>query len=141
LWTESYWCQKIAKFLQQHSDQVGYVYEDEERRAWDDTRVDILTEQLAIEVDRAHKWAEAVGQAFLYGVQHRRQRGIILLSEDFDKDQRFIHRCQTVCVSADIHLWLCDVTKEELYIYGDRFKLKNIGVHAMGEPRLKLKGL
>jgi len=139
-WLETDWSRQIGKFLRQHPE-VGDVYSDEERRAWDDSRVDILTEKLAIEVDRAHKWAEAVGQAFLYGIQHNRQRGIILLSDSFEEDQKFIYRCQTVCEAADIHLWLVDVTRAELYVYGDRFDLASPDIHAMGQPRRSLKGL
>lgn len=42
-------------------------------------RVDILTEQYAIEVERAHKWKESIGQALWYGLQTNRRSGIVLI--------------------------------------------------------------
>ena len=140
-WTESEWVNRLVRFLLQYPDQIGEVYKDQERRSWDNTRVDILTERLAIEVDRAYKWAEAVGQAFLYGIQHRRERAIILLSESFVKDARHIHRCEKVCLEAGIHLWLVNVVKSEMYVYGDRFDLIEPDIREAGDSRRKLKGL
>ncbi len=42
-------------------------------------RIDILTEQYAIEVERAPKWKNSIGQALWYGLQTNKQPGIILL--------------------------------------------------------------
>lgn len=42
-------------------------------------RVDILTGQYAIEVERAEKWKNAIGQALWYGLQTNRKAGIVLL--------------------------------------------------------------
>ncbi|MFT4686663.1 MAG: hypothetical protein ACJATN_002299 [Neolewinella sp.] len=44
-------------------------------------RVDIETATHAIEVERAHKWKESIGQALWYGLQRNKQPGIILLIE------------------------------------------------------------
>lgn len=43
------------------------------------TRVDCLTDRLAIEVDWTHKWAEAIGQAMLYSASTQKLPGIILV--------------------------------------------------------------
>ena len=45
-------------------------------------RVDILTDDYAIEVDWADKWKESIGQALWYGLQSNRQSGIILILRD-----------------------------------------------------------
>ncbi|MCP3875223.1 MAG: hypothetical protein GY699_18975 [Desulfobacteraceae bacterium] len=42
-------------------------------------RVDILTNEYAIEVDWANKWKEAIGQALWYGQQTLRKPGIVLI--------------------------------------------------------------
>lgn len=46
-----------------------------------DGRVDIVTDTHAIEVERARKWKEAIGQALWYGLQTNRRPGIILIKE------------------------------------------------------------
>ncbi|MGB3799920.1 MAG: hypothetical protein WA952_08880 [Lewinella sp.] len=51
-------------------------------------RVDIVTEEYAIEVDWAHKWKESIGQALWYGLQTSKQAGIILLLRS-DADYKY----------------------------------------------------
>lgn len=89
-----------------------------ERRLWDKTRVDILTDSLAIEVDWVQKWPEAIGQSCWYAINTSRQPGICLLVEDFTKQARFIYRAQVVIERYNIILWLVDTTKSVLYIAG-----------------------
>ena len=50
-----------------------------EYRLPDQTRVDCLTEDRAIEYDFDDKWAEALGQSLWYGVATNRQPGIVLI--------------------------------------------------------------
>ena len=45
-------------------------------------RVDILTNEYAIEVERADKWKQSIGQALWYGLQTSRQPGIVLILEE-----------------------------------------------------------
>ncbi|MEM8582969.1 MAG: hypothetical protein AAGF87_01805 [Bacteroidota bacterium] len=45
-------------------------------------RVDLITETHAIEVERAHKWKNSIGQALWYSLQTGKQPGIILIMED-----------------------------------------------------------
>ena len=45
----------------------------------DKTRCDILTEDFAIEVDFANKWAEAIGQSLHYANLMNRKAGIVLV--------------------------------------------------------------
>ena len=49
------------------------------RRSGGYVRVDCLNRDYAIEVDRSAKWAEALGQAFLYSEVTNKKLGIILV--------------------------------------------------------------
>lgn len=84
-----------------------------EVRLWDETRVDLLNDQFAIEVDWAHKWAEAIGQSVYYAQLTDRQPAIILLVKDFRKERRHIFRCQTVAAKLGIRLYLEKATPAE----------------------------
>ncbi|MHC4620865.1 MAG: hypothetical protein ACYTEQ_24220 [Planctomycetota bacterium] len=89
-----------------------------ERRLWDRTRVDILTNRWACEVDWAHKWAEAVGQAIWYSINTSRKPYIILLCKDMDYDARAIYRCRAVCERLKIKMDLVDCRKRLLLTDG-----------------------
>ncbi len=69
---------------------------------WDRTRVDILTDNYAYEVDWAPKWAESIGQSLYYAELTDKKPGIILLSKR--SEVRFIYRAQTVCAKHNIKL-------------------------------------
>lgn len=71
---------------------------------WDGTRVDILTEDTAYEVDWPHKWAEAVGQSLYYAHLTEKRPGVVLLVTDIEKERRYVYRCQTLCVRYGIRL-------------------------------------
>lgn len=83
-----------------------------EVRQWDDTRIDMLTDTHAIEVDWSEKWAEAVGQSLYYAAVSGRKPGICLLVRDREKESRHIFRCQTVCVRHGIWLFLEPVSEK-----------------------------
>lgn len=70
----------------------------------DRTRVDCLTDEYAVEVDFAGKWAEAVGQALFYSKMTARRPGILLILED-DGDARFLERLMRVTGDAGIRVW------------------------------------
>jgi hypothetical protein len=84
-----------------------------EVRLWDATRVDLLNDEYAIEVDRPSKWAEAIGQAGYYAELTNRKPGIVLLVSDMKRETKYIYRCQTVCAKWGIRLWLESVPGEE----------------------------
>lgn len=87
----------------EHAEQLAHKLQGEtEVRLWDRTRVDILTEEYAYEVDWASKWAESIGQALYYSELTGKKPGIILLSKK--TDGRFIYRAQTVCAKHNIKL-------------------------------------
>lgn len=58
----------------------------------DKTRIDCLTDTLAVEVDFANKWAECIGQALYYGRKTRRTPACVLILENGEKDNRFLYR-------------------------------------------------
>ena len=51
--------------------------------------VDLLTDDLAIEVDFASKWKEAIGQSLWYGLQTNRQPAIVLIKRR-KTDQKYV---------------------------------------------------
>jgi hypothetical protein len=73
---------------------------------WDNTRIDMLTDTHAIEVDWSAKWAEAIGQSLYYAAVSGKQPGIILLVKQPAAEQRHVFRCQTVCAKHGIKLWI-----------------------------------
>ena len=75
----------------------------------DRTRVDLLTPDHAIEVDRSRKWAQAVGQSLHYAAATERQPGIVLLTLAKDRG-RYFRRIVRVIETFDlpITLWLLD---------------------------------
>lgn len=72
----------------------------------DGTRCDILTDEYAIEVDFANKWAEAIGQALNYAIQFNKRPGIVLISES-PNDYKYIVRLNTIIAhfKLPIRLW------------------------------------
>ena len=77
-----------------------------EVRQWDATRIDMVTETHAIEVDWAPKHYQAIGQALYYATVSGKKPGIILLVKSQAEEQRHIFRCQTVCAKYGITLWI-----------------------------------
>lgn len=98
--SETYYTKLAAKA-------IGAPYE---HRLVDGSRVDILTESYAIEIDWADnslKWAEAIGQARYYAKCTHRKPGIILLVWALtEKTKRNIYKCR---VAADCPVWVVPV--------------------------------
>lgn len=78
-----------------------------EYRLPDRTRVDCLTEEYAIEVDFATKWAEGIGQALYYGYRTNKKPGVLLITEQ-GKDYKYVKRLQVVAEKEGIVIWLID---------------------------------
>jgi len=64
-------------------------------------RIDILTETHAIEVERANKWKQSIGQALWYGLQTSREPGIILIIEK-DSDYKYFIQLNTTLGHAGL---------------------------------------
>jgi hypothetical protein len=65
-----------------------------EYRLQDDTRVDCLTKEYAIELDWAKKWAEGIGQSLYYAQKTDLKPAVALIVSSADK--RYIKRIKTV---------------------------------------------
>lgn len=75
-----------------------------EVRLWDGSRVDLLNDQFAIEVDWSHKWQEAIGQALYYAMVTGKKPAVLLLAKP---DRKLIHlyRCFLVCQKHGIEFY------------------------------------
>lgn len=74
-----------------------------EYRLADGRRVDVLTERWAIEVEWAHKWPEAIGQATSYALATGRSPCVYLLYTG-PEDDRDYALCREVCLEYGIRL-------------------------------------
>ena len=74
-----------AKWCNAHNGVMEYKLDDK-------TRVDCLTDTLAVEVDFAPKWHECIGQALYYGKKTKRTPACVLIMENGDNDMRFLYR-------------------------------------------------
>jgi len=77
----------------------------------DRARVDIVTEEYAIEVDFAYKWAEAVGQSLYYAEMMKLKPGIVLIVEDIKKF-KLVFRLKVLTEKYNIRLWI--ITPDDL---------------------------
>jgi hypothetical protein len=71
-----------------------------EHRLSDKTRVDCLTEEYAIEVDWAKKWAEGIGQALFYAQMTNKKPAVALIVGK--KDKKYLKRLKLVADKLDI---------------------------------------
>jgi len=94
-----------------------------EHRLWDGTRIDLLTETAAVEIDWAPKWAEAIGQCLWYSTMVQLEPVVLLLVEDMGKESKYVYRALTVCHQIDIEVWIADTKKEILTANGKHFPI------------------
>lgn len=73
----------------------------------DRARVDIVTQEYAIEVDFAPKWAESIGQSLYYGIMLHKKPGVVLIV-DGNKEQRYINRLLYTAENYYITVWILD---------------------------------
>jgi hypothetical protein len=95
--TETYWQDIIQK-------EIGGI---KEYRLDDGTRVDLLFEDKACEIDWANKWAEGIGQSIYYGLKTERPPLVILLAkkDGWEKYRDRVEYC-------DIECWVYDTRIE-----------------------------
>ncbi len=75
-----------------------------EYRTFDGSRVDVLTDTHAWEVEWMKKWQEAPGQALYYAAATNRKPGVLLLSRNKPTEELYFLRCLTTCMVAGIEL-------------------------------------
>ena len=85
-------------FCNQHNGKIEF-------RLNDKTRVDCLTNEYAIEVDFATKWAEAIGQSLYYAKKTGRKAGVLLIMEKPVKDQKYLDRLNFLSSDLNITVW------------------------------------
>ena len=73
----------------------------------DRTRVDCLTNEYAIEVDFAKKWAESIGQSLHYAHMTGKKPAVGLIM-DSRKDKRYFKRLSTLAKKYDIEIFVID---------------------------------
>lgn len=123
---EADWVLRMWRFLD--SSKLEKLIVGKERRLWDNTRIDILTQNFAIEVDWVHKWAEAIGQSLYYSAISYKKPGICLLCPNISNrthdDFNYIYRCNIVAIKHDISVWLIDTNKSIAILpTGERIKI------------------
>ena len=103
--TELEWCRHIKTH---HLPAAGI-----ESPLWERSRIDLLTETEAIEVDWAKKWPEGIGQAIFYSKMTGKKPVVLLLSKDLVADQRFLFRAK---LAADglVAVWIYDIKNKKL---------------------------
>ena len=63
----------------------------EEYELSDETRVDCLTDNYAIEFDFANKWAESIGQAVHYGLMTGKKPKVVLILDSKYKEEQIVY--------------------------------------------------
>jgi len=82
------------------SGEMEYVLKDR-------TRVDCLTDEFAIEVDFARKWAEGVGQSLYYAHMTGRKPAIGFIM-DTQKDQRYLERLNILAKEYEVKIFIIE---------------------------------
>jgi hypothetical protein len=73
------------------------------------SRVDIINDTFAIEVEFADKWAESIGQSLYYATILDKKPGVLLIVES-TKDVKEIRRLMTIAALNNIKVWIWDYT-------------------------------
>jgi hypothetical protein len=77
----------------------------------DQTRVDVLTDTFAIEVDFAEKWSQSVGQSLYYAEKLNKKPGILLVINGVF-DDKYVKRLMTVAYKHGITVWIMDYNND-----------------------------
>lgn len=72
---------------------------------FDNTRVDCLLQNYAVEFDFANKWAEAIGQSLYYSIITRKRAGVVLIMENEECDEKYLARLKKVAKIYGITVW------------------------------------
>ena len=70
---------------------------------WDNTRVDCLTKDYAIEFDFANKWAESIGQSIYYAKMTGKKPAVALILTKLD-DYKYVKRVERADSNIKIFL-------------------------------------
>lgn len=84
-----------AQWCRAHNGIIEYPLSDR-------TRVDCLTDSLAVEFYFANKWAECIGQSQYYSLKTNRQAACVLIMERGEKDIKYLNRLRKVAYKKGI---------------------------------------
>lgn len=70
----------------------------------DRTRVDCLTDDYAVEVDWAKKWAESIGQSLFYADMTDKKAGVALIVGE--NDERYLKRINRIASKVKIKIFI-----------------------------------
>ena len=85
-----------------------------EYRLNDNTRVDCLLPDMAVEFDFANKWAECIGQAIYYGKMTNRQAACVLIMERGEKDLKYLKRLRRAAYRKGVNLRTFTIKPEQI---------------------------
>lgn len=71
----------------------------------DRTRIDCLTDEYAIEVDFARKWAESIGQSLYYAEIIEKKPAVGIIARDDKKDKRHLRRLALLAKKYNIKIF------------------------------------
>lgn len=71
----------------------------------DNTRVDCVLSDYAIEFDFANKWSEAIGQSLYYGYCLNKTSAIVLIMENYESDKKYLTRLNKIASLYGIKVW------------------------------------
>jgi hypothetical protein len=97
----------IKKNERYYQTQLCYQLMGEiEHVLFDKTRVDCLTQEYAIEVDWAKKWAEGIGQSLYYAKVTGKRAAVALIVSPDGKDERYLQRLKKVADTFKIKIFV-----------------------------------
>lgn len=99
-------CKDIRECMEEHL-KGGHV--ELEYRLDDGARVDIFTEDYAIEVDWAPKWAESIGQSLYYGKTTNKRSVALIIVEEPVKDMIYLRRLKAAVADLEVEIWTYDM--------------------------------
>ena len=79
-----------------------------EQSLLDRTRIDCLTDEYAIEVDFARKWAESVGQSLYYALKTGKKPAVGLIVRGNKKDKRRLKRLEALAEKYHIKIFIIE---------------------------------
>ena len=78
---------------------------ESEVRLADNSRVDCVLEDYAIEFDFANKWSEAIGQSLYYAYSLGKKAAIVLIMENYSADEKYLTRLNKIAGLYGIKVW------------------------------------
>lgn len=99
----------------------------------DNTRIDCLTKDNAIEFDFAPKWAEAIGQSLHYAHMSGKKPAIVLIIEK-DSDYKYLNKIKPLCEKYQISLWhMIQPTTPKTTKFYDIYKIIELIINFINE--------